>query len=98
MKYCHKCLTPWDGNGQPAFRDLCQKCKSSLHACLNCGFYDTSKSNQCFANVEEPVIYKDLSNFCEEFRFAERKAPPSAPSKSPEAAKDAFNKLFRKKS
>ena len=97
MKYCHKCLTPWDEAGAPGFRDICPRCKNSLHACLNCRFYDTSKSNQCFANVEEPVIYKDRSNFCEEFRFAEHKAPPAPPSKSAESAKDAFNTLFKKK-
>jgi len=98
MKYCHKCLKPWEGPGQPGTRDTCDKCRSDLRACLNCRFYDTARSNQCFANVEDPVLHKDRSNFCEEFSFTERKTPPLAASvKTPQKAKDAFNGLFKKK-
>ena len=98
MKYCHKCLTAWEGEGQPGMRDICPRCRADLHACLNCKHYDTSKSNQCYANVEEPVIYKDRSNFCEEFAFFNRKSPPTAGTDSRTGrARDAFNNLFNKK-
>ena len=96
MNYCHACLTVYSEKEKPGFRDICPKCRAGLHVCLNCKFYDTSKSNQCFANVEEPVIYKDRSNFCEEFRFSERQALPSKTAQ-PDKAKDAFEKLFKKK-
>jgi len=97
MRYCHKCLAPWEGLNQPGARDVCPKCLSALHCCLNCRFYDTSKSNQCFTNVEEPVVYKDGSNFCEEFSFIELKTPPqTAAGKAAAKTKDAFNKLFKK--
>ena len=97
MKYCHKCSAPWEGLNQPGSRDICLKCRADLHACLNCGFYDVSKSNQCFANVEDPVIYKDRSNFCDEFRFAERQAFPAVSAgNGPGKEKDAFDKLFKK--
>jgi hypothetical protein len=98
MKYCHKCSTPWEGRSQPGARDICPKCLSALRCCFNCKFYDSSKSNQCFATVEEPVVYKDRSNFCEEFVFAEQKTPPQHYSdKNTGRAKDAFNNLFKKK-
>jgi hypothetical protein len=96
MKHCHKCSTPYEGRNQPGIRDICPKCLSALHCCLNCKFYDTSKSNQCFTNVEEPVVYKDRSNFCEEFSFIDQKTAPPAATKSAEGAKDAFDKLFKK--
>jgi len=97
MKYCFKCSAAWDGNGQPGFGEICPKCRADLHACLNCKFYDTSKSNQCFANVEEPVIYKDRFNFCEEYRFAEKNSPPSQTKAPSTKSKEAFNNLFKKK-
>ncbi len=98
MKYCHKCLTEWEGIGQPGMRDVCHKCRADLHACFNCKHYDTSKSNQCYANIEEPVIYKDRSNFCEEFTFFERKSPPKNSSGlDPVRAREAFDNIFNKK-
>jgi hypothetical protein len=98
MNYCQKCSAPWDRPGKPGMRETCPKCGADLHSCLNCRHYDTSKSNQCYANVEDPVIYKDRANFCEEFSFLERKTPPSAPGPSKDdKAKEAFNNLFKKK-
>ena len=97
MKYCFKCSAPWEGVGEPGSKDVCPKCGADLRACLNCRFYDVSRSNQCFANVEDPVIYKDRSNFCEEFRFAERQAPPDGTAGNrADKAKNAFESLFKK--
>lgn len=97
MKYCFKCHAEWSGITQPGPRDVCDRCSQDLHACRNCRFLDPSKSNQCQAAVEEPVIDKDRSNFCDEFQFADRPLP-GAPAADDGAgnARARFNKLFGK--
>ncbi len=46
-------------------RDECQFCKSDLHACKNCQFYDVKSYNECRENSAEPVKVKDRANFCD---------------------------------
>lgn len=96
MKYCFKCRTEWKGVGKPGRRDTCVRCGADLHVCLNCSFYDPLRSRQCRNDNVEFVKEKDLTNFCDEFAFADRQ-PSAVPAhdKTP-PAKQAWDKLFKK--
>lgn len=50
-------------------KDECPKCKSDLHACKNCKFYDSSAYNECLEPQAERVVDKGRSNFCDYFEF-----------------------------
>jgi len=95
MKQCAQCRTEWPGINQPGSRDACTSCGADLHACRNCRFLDTAKSNQCAAGVEDPVINKERANFCDEFQFTDH-APGGVPKPGDRAdeAREKFKKLF----
>lgn len=42
----------------------CDKCKTDLHVCHLCKFYDKSRANHCQEPVADPVIDKRRANFC----------------------------------
>ena len=48
------------------------KCRADLRVCLNCVFYDRSAAYQCRERRAEPVLEKEVGNFCEYFDFAVR--------------------------
>lgn len=96
MKSCRKCGTEWTGTGQPGSKDECAKCSADLHACLNCRFYDASKSRQCQVPGIELVLNKERFNFCDEFQFRDAKKESGAGDK--DKARAAFDKLFKKPS
>jgi len=99
VKYCFKVFAPWEGLARPGLERRLSEMRADLRACLNCRFYDVSRSNQCFANVEDPVYHKDRSNFCEEFPFAERQAPRTGlRGTGPIKQRNAFESLFKKDS
>ncbi len=93
---CWKCQSEIVTRERIGFRDYCPTCERALHACRNCGFYDSSYGNQCREPMAERVVDKERSNFCEYFvrataaRRADRGAGPD-----PRAKLDA---LFRRKS
>jgi hypothetical protein len=88
---CNKCGRPIEAD-TISFRDECPVCREDLHVCLNCIFYDTGKSNSCREDKADFVKEKDRANFCEYFRFTERKA--QAPTK--EDAEKRWKELFKK--
>jgi hypothetical protein len=47
--------------------DLCPKCKTPLHACLGCRFYDPKASHECLEPEAEWVSDKAAANFCDFF-------------------------------
>jgi hypothetical protein len=48
------------------------KCRADLRVCLNCQFYDRNVAQQCRERRAEPVLEKEVGNFCEYFEFAKR--------------------------
>jgi hypothetical protein len=96
MKYCHKCGTEWKGDGQPGRRETCAMCSADLHACLNCDFYDMTKPSQCRVPDVDLVRDKEVTNFCDEFRFRESSGPPRVDGTGKADMKDLWNKLFKK--
>lgn len=49
-------------------RDECPHCRSDLHVCLNCQFFDKAYHHECRESQAEYVKEKDRSNFCEYFK------------------------------
>ena len=46
----------------------CQQCRSELHVCRACAFYDTRVARQCRETVAEEVQDKVRANFCNYFQ------------------------------
>jgi len=76
VKRCYKCGHNIETESI-SFKDECPECRSDLHVCLNCMFYDEGKANRCREPQTDYVKERDRSNFCEYFRFndAETKKP-----------------------
>ena len=71
------------------------KCRADLRVCLNCAFYDPRVAQQCRERRAEPVLEKDLGNFCEYFEFSHRQWTPRESVNSREqAARANLKKLF----
>jgi hypothetical protein len=71
------------------------KCRADLRVCLNCTSYDPRAAQQCRERRAEPVLDKDVGNFCEYFDFARRKWVPQAEvNKRADAARDTLKKLL----
>ena len=51
-------------------RDVCPNCKSDVHACLNCKFYDKASYNECKEPQADRVLDKAASNFCDYFELS----------------------------
>ena len=101
---CFNCSTQlqsgidWSGN--------CPKCNTPLHCCKQCTHFEPSTRFQCMKPIPVRIALKDKANECALFqprvtvaRDGSASTPPSpimdAPS-SPDAARSAFDKLFKK--
>jgi hypothetical protein len=60
--------------------------------CLNCRFYDASRSPGCREPEAEKPRSPEEANFCEYFLFREKE---EVARKDSEKAKEEFEKLFR---
>jgi len=82
-------------NGQPGRGEVCMKCRADLRVCLNCAFYDPRAAQQCTERRAEPVLEKEVGNFCEYFEFIRRVWKPKNEVNPREAAaRDQLKKLF----
>jgi hypothetical protein len=91
MKVCFKCKGPVTLENV-SFRVECPQCRSDLHVCLNCLFYDEGKANKCRESQAEYVKDRDRSNYCEYFRFKDAGQERSGK----EEAEKLFKNLFKK--
>jgi hypothetical protein len=73
--HCWKCeaVVSVGANGKVVRTEVCDSCRSDLHACRSCIFYSESAYNRCSEPQAERVVDKDRSNFCDFFRFREGK-------------------------
>ena len=106
---CFNCTTTlpldidWKGN--------CPKCGAQLHCCKQCTHFEPSTRFQCLKPVPVRIAVKDKANECELFkprvtvaRDATANAsgttngvvPKVAEPRSPDAARAAFDSLFKK--
>ena len=64
---CFHCQEINKSEGKPGFRDECLKCRSDLHVCKNCEFYDPKVYNECRESSADVVRDKERANFCDFF-------------------------------
>ena len=94
-RHCHKCGEPWTLSGLPGRGETCMKCRADLRVCLNCAFYDPRVAQQCRERRAEPVLDKDVGNFCEYFDFVRRNwVAKSETDQRAESAREQLRKLL----
>ena len=90
---CWKCGAPLTDVPLPLGRySECLACRSELHVCRMCRFYDPAVANACREPVAEPVKDKDRGNFCGYFepRPGAYHAPDVAAGDRARSAADAL--------
>ena len=73
----------------------CLNCKSDLHTCRQCTYFDPSARFQCSKPITARIVNKNARNTCELFvprTVVERQTSSGAPTD----ARAAFAKLFKK--
>jgi len=92
MIRCPKCRASLEMD-DISFKDDCPSCRTDLHACVYCKFYDEGKSNRCREPQADYVKERDRANFCEYFRFQTREEKKGA---GKEEAERLWRELFKK--
>ena len=93
-RHCWKCGWEWTLPGQPGRGDSCHQCGSDLRVCLNCLSYDARVAHQCRDRRADPVLDKNIGNFCEWFDMHRRPFAPSGGNSRESAARDQLKKLL----
>lgn len=96
---CWKCGTPVDeyllSPGRRVARQAeCPSCRTELHVCRACVFYDTHVARHCRETIAEEVKDKTRTNFCDYFQYREDAYQPGNENAA-EAARKALDDLFR---
>lgn len=73
---------------------VCPICNADLHSCKNCLFFSTSSHFECKESVDEKIIDKEKSNFCDYFRVKKEDSKQDSTNDKGQKAKDMFNSLF----
>lgn len=94
---CRDCGTRVPDPAAIANDTLCAKCRSPLHACVNCGFFDPSVHWECRQPITEPVRGKAKANACPLFapKLVSEWESGKSDRETPDDAKAAFDKLFK---
>ncbi len=95
MRVCFRCGGEIPGDQRVLREEDCPACGQDLHCCRQCRFYEPSLSKQCAEPQAEPVRAKERSNFCDFFSIAEGRPGGSERQASPDAARDAWRRLFK---
>ena len=67
---CWKCGASLDALPHPlSLRAECPACRTDLHICRMCEFYDTRVSKNCREPIADEVKEKERVNFCGYFRI-----------------------------
>ncbi|HWB97864.1 MAG TPA: hypothetical protein VG672_14215 [Bryobacteraceae bacterium] len=105
---CFNCATPLPADIN--FGGNCPKCNAPLHCCKQCAHFEPSTRFQCLKPIPVRIPLKDKANECTLFSPRVTVArdgvapPPSAAvipptvetPRSPEDARSAFDRLFKK--
>ena len=91
---CWKCGADLAGVPLPLPREsVCPKCRSWLHACRQCEFYDPRLTRKCREERAEEVRDREGANFCDWFKPNPHAHQPAAGNKAA-AAKSKLDELF----
>lgn len=71
----------------------CPNCRTELHVCKACVFYDTRVARHCRETVAEEVKDKVRANFCDYFQYRENAYQPGD-TDAAEGARRALEDLF----
>lgn len=90
--HCWKCAAPIGAEPLPLSRTAeCKACRSSLHVCMMCLFYDTRVSKACREPIADPVRDKTRANFCGYFQPNPKlSTQPAAPTTDARTAAEAL--------
>ncbi len=92
---CWKCKSEVKGFEIVTRSDVCPDCGKDLHSCRNCQFYSPGSHYDCYESVEELVVDKERSNFCENFKLKRLWGESSEDSESAAAkARRTLDSLF----
>jgi len=102
---CYNCATQLPPGIE--FSGNCPKCAKPLHCCKQCAHFEPSTRFQCLKPIPVRIAVKDAANDCSLFSprvtvARDGAAPPgpanalSDPPRSPEDARSAFDRLFKK--
>jgi len=69
LKKCFKCGAIWEGYGTPRPRQICERCGSYLHICVNCHYFDRQITNSCKLPNTTYVGSRDALNYCEQYEM-----------------------------
>ena len=94
---CWKCGASLADYSLPLRRlEECRSCRSELHVCRMCQFYDTSKAKYCAEPIAEEVKDKTHANFCDYFQALAAAYQPAEQSAA-ERARSELEALFGRK-
>lgn len=72
MTVCWRCGADLSELTPPLSRtDECPDCRSQLHVCRMCGYFDVNVTRGCREDDADEVRDKDHANFCDYFRLAD---------------------------
>ena len=92
---CTQCGALLQGMGADG---KCPKCGFELHSCKQCTYFDPGSRFECMQPVKERIAKKDARNDCElfEIRVTREKETSTPATLRPNAARAAFENLFKK--
>ncbi|MGP1530784.1 MAG: hypothetical protein ACTTI5_01155 [Treponema sp.] len=91
---CWKCGKNIEAGTQIFRNSECPECKSDLHSCRNCKFYESGAHYDCKESVDFPVNDKERANFCDYFSVRFDFSSNAKKNDKIDAARNAFNNLF----
>lgn len=91
---CWKCGAPLDDIPLPLARLAeCLVCRTELHVCLSCEFYDIRVAKHCRETIAEEVKDKSRANFCDYFQVRANAFQPRDDTEE-RAARNQLDVLF----
>lgn len=90
---CFHCKKISTAESKISFREECEFCRSDLHVCKNCEFYDPKVYNECRETSADIVREKERANFCDFFSGSDKSTSGTGKAAQLKAAAEA---LFKK--
>ncbi len=91
---CYKCAKPLECSRPISRNETCPHCLADVRCCKNCKHYSVGAHYDCKENIEELVVEKERSNFCDWFSLNTSATTVFSGESKIEKAKQEFNSLF----
>jgi hypothetical protein len=83
-------------NAQIELDSQCPKCKTDLHSCKQCAWFDTGARYECTQPIPERIPKKSVRNSCSSFNPKKAIERDTTSANKVTSARDAFDALFKK--